>query len=452
MSILVRNAARSGASPARSRCALLRLVHRLSLFLVVILAAIAATAASASDVTPSERVKRSVVVRAEPSTRSNPVGALRPGDVVHVEDEVSGWYRVRLADGTSGYVSKTWTVVVAATTLSQPLSATGPTWKVHVIDVGTGLAVFVEGPGFAMLYDAGSQDDLAMGKDNRVLAYIHAVRPDLTTLDHVMLSHPHKDHVELMPDVFDRYVVRNVWDSGAINPTRGYCRFLKKVIAEPGVRYHDAISSGGVRSVTFPSGECRGTMSIPQSSMMSAEPVALGPGATMSILYRNHAKHADPNENTVVVRLDLGGYRILLTGDAEAGSRDAVDTAPTRGSIEWSLLDCCKAALRANVMVVGHHGSLTSSRRAFLDAVGASIFVISSGPHPYHSVQLPDPAIVAELRGRGQLFSTKDGDEACLSATVKVGPDEDESPGGCSNVLVTVGPLGVSAAVVRPAD
>lgn len=28
----------------------------------------------------------------------------------------------------------------------------------------------------------------------------------------------------------------------------------------------------------------------------------------------------------------------------------------------------------------GHHGSLTSSRTAFLDAVGAKIFVTSSGP------------------------------------------------------------------------
>ncbi|NJR80268.1 MBL fold metallo-hydrolase [Sphingomonas corticis] len=420
--------------------------------MAAVLLACAGQVATATDVTPSARVVRGVVVRERPTTASAPVGGLRPGDKAVVVEDLPGWWRVRLPDGATGYVSKAWTVVVAEAPPSQPLSATAPTWKVHVIDVGTGLAVFVEGPGFAMLYDAGSQDDLAMGRDNRVVAYIHAVRPDLTTLDHVVLSHPHKDHVELMPDVFDRYAVRDVWDSGALNPTRGYCRFLKKVLAEPGVRYHDAIATGGVRLAVFPSGECKGRLSIPQSTMMTADPIALGPGASMSILYRNAERHSDPNENTVVVRLDLGGYRILLAGDAEAGGRDPVDTPPTRGSIEWSLLGCCKAALKADVLIVGHHGSLTSSRRPFLDAVGASIFVISSGPHPYQSVQLPDAGIVTELRGRGQVFSTKEGDEECLTATAKVGPDEDESPGGCTNVLVTVGPLGVGAAVVRPAD
>ena len=37
------------------------------------------------------------------------------------------------------------------------------------IDVGTGLAVFVEGPGFTLLYDGGSNDDIADGADNRLV-------------------------------------------------------------------------------------------------------------------------------------------------------------------------------------------------------------------------------------------------------------------------------------------
>jgi len=71
----------------------------------------------------------------------------------------------------------------------------------HAIDVGTGLALFVEGADFTLLYDGGSNDDTARGNQNRILAYLKSVRPDLTTLDHVILSHPHKDHVELLPDV-----------------------------------------------------------------------------------------------------------------------------------------------------------------------------------------------------------------------------------------------------------
>lgn|GEM_PF-3444149 len=55
-----------------------------------------------------------------------------------------------------------------------------------MIDVGTGLSVFVRRPDFALLYDAGSNDDLAAGANNRVLAYLKAVAPDLHQIDHVM--------------------------------------------------------------------------------------------------------------------------------------------------------------------------------------------------------------------------------------------------------------------------
>ena len=400
-------------------------------------------AAFALDVTPSPRVKRSVVVRSEPTTASEPVDGMEPGDRAVLEAEEAGWYRVRLPDGRSGYVSKSWTVIVDE---QQPLVeiAAGEV-RAHVIDVGTGLAVFVEGPGFTLLYDGGSQDDLANGPDNRIIAYIRAVRPDLTTIDHVVLSHPHKDHLQLLPDVFAAFAIRNVWDSGTVNRTVGYCRFLKAVQAEPGVLYHNAIASTGVHRVHFTNGGCKGDIAIPQAGMMTDRPVPLGPRSTMTMVWRDASRHSDPNENTVVVRLDAEGHRLLLAGDAEGGGRQPPSTAPSANSIEAGLLACCAAALRADALIVGHHGSLTSSRRMFLDAVGATIFVISAGPHPYSRVVLPDAAVIAELTSRGRLLRTDIDDDACELQERKVGPDADESPGGCSSVLIRMDQVGVSA-------
>jgi competence protein ComEC len=394
-------------------------------------------AAFAEQITPSSRVKRSVVVRTSPDTDAMPLDRLRPGEQVLLVEERPGWYKIRLADGREGFVSKSWTTLVGGITEALTSTGTGP-FKVHVIDIGTGLAIFIEGPGFTMLYDGGSQDDLAAGDDNRILAYIDAVHPGLQTLDHLVLSHPHKDHLELLPDVFDRYAIKNVWDSGTVNPTNGYCRFLKKVRSEPGVRYHDAIASGGTHDVVFASGPCKGMVSIAQSTQMTADPVALGTGAQMTILYRDPTRHTDPNENTVVVRLDLGGKKILLAGDAEGGDRLAPPALPKTDSIEGQLLICCRAEVRADVLVVGHHGSLTSSRQRFLDAVGASTSVISSGPHPYSKVVLPDAEIVTALEARGDVFRTDLDDAQCMASTAKIGPDADESPGGCKNVLITV--------------
>lgn len=405
--------------------------------------------AAAQDVRPSDRVVRNVVVRAEPTTRSTAIAALPPGQSAELEAEVPGWYRVRLQNGLSGYVSKSWTVLDQGT--PPPPSGAGQ-FKLHVIDVGTGLALFVEGPDFTLIYDGGSQDDLADEGDNRILAYLKSVKPDLTTIDHLILSHPHKDHLELLPDIFDAFAVRNVWDSGRVNKTQGYCRFLKKVEAEPGVLYHDAIASNGEREVSFSGSRCAGTIRLRQSSQMSDTPIRLGAMATMSILYRDASPHADPNENSVVVRLDLGTKRILLAGDAEGGDRQPPSAAAQSRSVEAKLLACCAAALQADVLVVGHHGSLTSSRAAFLDAVRASTFIISSGPYPYRSVVLPDEMIVDELKRRGAVFRTDIDDAACGENTAKIGPDADESPGGCSNVVVTIDHMSMTTSYRQQAD
>ncbi len=61
-----------------------------------------------------------------------------------------------------------------------------------VVDVGTGLGILVRGPDFTLVYDGGSNDDLAQGPANRMLAYIKAVAPDLKTIYHMILSHPHQ--------------------------------------------------------------------------------------------------------------------------------------------------------------------------------------------------------------------------------------------------------------------
>lgn len=425
---------------------------RLSLLSWLACSLLWALPALAADITPSDRVKRNVVLRAGPDGDAAALGALFPGEKAELLDEVPGWYHVRLPDGRSGYLSKVWTIEIAEEGPPLAGEAAGPL-KVHVIDVGTGLAIFIEGPGFTMLYDAGSQDDLATGPDNRVVAYIKAVRPDVQAIDHLVLSHPHKDHLELMPDVFDRFEIRNVWNSGAVNKTRGYCRFLKKVAAEPGVLYHDAIATGGTYRVTFRGKTCSGEVALPQAAMMSGQPVALGPGTSMTILYRDASHHHDPNENTVVVRLDHGQGRVLLPGDAEGGGRELPGALPSASSIEGKLVQCCAGQLNAQVLVAGHHGSLTSSRRAFLDKVSAQIFVISSGPHPYSGVTLPDIQIAQELGNRGIVRRTDIDDEQCMEDETKIGPDADESPGGCESVIVTVLPSGqVSSDYNRNAD
>ena len=57
------------------------------------------------------------------------------------------------------------------------------------------------------------------------------------------------------------------------------------------------------------------------------------------------------------------------------------------------MLKCCSAELKSDVLVVGHHGSKTSSRNAFVLKSGARVFLVSSGPTKYDEVTLPDPEV-----------------------------------------------------------
>lgn len=415
----------------------------------VLFSSIAAAPARSQEVALSQRVVSGVVVRAAPSTGSARIGLLRPGEEAELVGEVPGWYQVRLQDGRIGYVSRSWTIVIRDA---------GAGYVMHAIDVGTGLAIFVEGRDFTLLYDAGSNDDTARDEGTRVLAYLKAVRPDLRAIDHLILSHPHKDHVELMADIIEAYEVRNFWDSGRLHPICGYRAVIEAAAVETGLVYDDAPGAPeGERR--FPAATCYGRrlnpviVRLPARERIGPAVVPLGGGASMTFLHADGSHHSSPNENSLVVRLDLGGARVLLMGDAEAGGRRPPTEAPRPDSIEGRLLGCCVPQLRSEIIVAGHHGSMTSSRAAFLDAVRATHFIVSAGPTRYGSVVLPDRVVLDEFARRGTVWRTDPEDARCRSAPVKIGRDADGRPGGCDNIVFSIGVDGrVTGAYARNGD
>lgn len=392
--------------------------------------------AQSQCVRPSEAVVRAVMFREEPTTESTIIGRFLPGEQVPAIGVSAGWHQVRTPSGQAAYVSKRWTQLVPC---ALPIAgAPSPWFEVHAIDVGTGLAVFVRGQDFALLFDAGSNDDLGRGDKNRVLAYLRHVDPRLTRIDHVLLSHPHQDHVLLLPDVVETYEVGSAWNSGAFNDICSYRYLLEAIAEKPGIEYHTATFNSEDETIRL-SAKCQESehdLVLHHATEISNEPIRLGESADMVFLHADGVTHTDVNDNSLVVRLDLGSHRVLLVGDAGGGSRQLPSTPPTADSIEAQLLSCCSDQVAADVLVVGHHGSKTSSRTAFLDAVRASNFLISSGPKKYSGTSLPDHEVIEELSRRGKVWRTDLNDDACTSATDKVGEVEDGRPGGCNNIVV----------------
>lgn len=319
-------------------------------------------------------------------------------------------------------------------------------FRIHMIDVGTGLAILVQGHDFNMLFDGGSGD--ASEKPLRVVSYLakalgpsgdescvakgEAAPNTRVKLDHVVLSHPHMDHGSALDLVVHCFDVGQIWDSGAINETVFYRDFLEEV-AKSSASYHTAADVPSDRTVNVKGA----SITIKNWSRFSeSDEIRLGESAKATILHAEGKKKDDFNENSIVLAVELGATRLLLTGDAESGPRK--DPSEEPGDIEEFLLDHHKESLRADILQVGHHGSKTSSRRVFLDAIKPKLALVSAGPKKYATVVLPDAEVIEALRAVGaQVLRTDEHDGGCPIPR-RIGPDT--GPGGCDTFIITITP------------
>jgi competence protein ComEC len=114
-----------------------------------------------------------------------------------------------------------------------------------------------------------------------------------------------------------------------------------------------------------------------------------------------HGTDSDPNNNSLVVRADVGGHRLLLTGDAQTEEQTAI------------LAAVGAPGLRADILKVPHHGSAKQSPE-FLDAVRPRVALVSVGAD--NGYGLPNLPILQRLaRGGARVLRTDlDGDTAVV--------------------------------------
>ncbi len=113
------------------------------------------------------------------------------------------------------------------------------------------------------------------------------------------------------------------------------------------------------------------------------------------VLHPSASADLEGNDASCVLRVAVGRFGLLLTGDIEARTeRRLLEEYPTLG---------------AEVALVPHHGSLTSSSTAFVERVAPVVAVVSAG----HANRwgLPQPRVVArwEAAGARVLNTAMDG-------------------------------------------
>ncbi|MDG4789268.1 ComEC/Rec2 family competence protein [Micromonospora sp. WMMD1102] len=264
----------------------------------------------------------------------------------------------------------TTAVVVGALPVRVVASGWPPVgWVVVACAVGQGDSLVLPlGAGRAVVVDAGA-DPTAVDRCLRRLG--------VRTVALLLVSHFHADHVDGVDGVF-----------------RG--RRVEAVIAP---RWLEPV-------------EGRGT--VERAGRMRGVPVGVaGPGwtytagpVTLTLLgppYPIRGTRSDPNNNSLVLRAEVGGVSILLTGDAETEEQQA-------------LLELLPVArLRADVLKVAHHGS-AYQEPAFLDAVRPAVALVPVGVD--NGYGHPNAGVLARLSRSGArvLRTDQHGDLAVLGS------------------------------------
>jgi competence protein ComEC len=335
-----------------------------------------------------------------------------------------------------------------ATAADVPATPPAPgTWRIHLIDVGTGLALLVQGADFALLYDAGTSDPDE--KPLRVVAYLAAAlgpsgddecseagtaAAGRRRIDHVVLSHPHQDHASALELVLHCFAVADVWDAGVVRDTAFYRDLVVAVAHAAGATYHTAAEPSRDRTITVRDQAVVLPPSVQWLSFREGDRVVLGEDAGFEVLHAEGKAHADANQESIVLAVRLGRTRLLLTGDAESGPR--ADPSAPLGDVEAHLVAHFRPELDADILQVGHHGSLTSTRRELLAAVTPQLALVSAGPKLFGRVRLPDAAIIDELLASGAtVLRTDEHDGACPLAE-RIGAER--GPGGCDSYVITI--------------
>ena len=243
-----------------------------------------------------------------------------------------------------------------------------PDKRLHVafVDVGQGDAIFVSTPGGQQILVDGGPDPV------EAVRFLGERMPFWDrTIELVVLTHPHSDHVNGLIEVLRRYDVQ---------------RILEREVQHDGPPYQawrKAVDDEGAEVVQARSGQM----------------VALDGGVFMQVVGPGEGllsgTSSDVNNASVVLKLLYGEVSFLLTGDmfTEAESKLVRENAH----------------LDSDVLKVAHHGSRSSSSPLFLDRVSPAVAVISVGwdnrfdhPHPE----------VLEVLGRwvpgDRVFSTAD--------------------------------------------
>ena len=240
------------------------------------------------------------------------------------------------------------------------------TLRATLLDVGQGSSTLSELPdGRTVLVDGGGYESDRFNVGEALIApFLWQKR--LWRLDTLVVTHPHKDHYNGLPFVFDRFRPGRVIVNGDSGEEPAYARFLARV-RERGTpvqlaRTGDMLMKGENLTLT-----CAGMHGLLDEGM-----------------------HWSTNDRSMVLHLRYGQRSLLLPADISVAAEDRL-VATGRD-------------LHSDLLVAPHHGSATSAGPALMRAVSPAVVAVSVSRARRDT--LPAPQHLQAWRAQGRMVVT----------------------------------------------
>ncbi len=249
------------------------------------------------------------------------------------------------------------------------------TLQITAIDVGQGDAIAIRTPrGRWLLVDAGPRG--FGGTDaglTRVVPYLNG--QGARRLEAIVLSHPDEDHAGGLGAVLRNVSTGAVLGPGLGSGQSGHMLGLAEA-RDAGVPWRRTVAG----DVWTTDGVVFRVLNPPRPGG-TGDPGGLVTGPPLD--------PGEPNDWSVVIRVEFGDFTALLMGDAS-------DDIEARVMGEGADAD---AARDITLLKVGHHGSITSSAEAFVRETSPEYALIPVGARNRYGH--PDPVVLARLRRVG---------------------------------------------------
>jgi competence protein ComEC len=262
--------------------------------------------------------------------------------------------------------------------LPPPPGPPSGSFRLTALDIGQGSSILVETTHHALLFDAGPGPESTHAGERVVVPYLQA--NGVYTLDTMVISHEDSDHSGGAPAVLQGVEVRQLL--GGLVPSNALWDKAR------------AVGADTVRCAAGQHWQWDGV----DFSILWPDPGPLS---------------GNPNAHCCVLRVSMAGAGESpghTAGSPVAPTVSALLAADIEAPVERILLARDRSALPAQILVVPHHGSKTSSTEPFLDSIEPLVAVFQVGyRNRFHH---PNPGVFERYLGRHIELTRSDVDGA----------------------------------------